>query len=73
MEDAGDRAEPSFDSTFWEERWSEVLEQHGEQLSQRPPSSYLTAAAERLAPGRALDAGCGPAGPVVSRPGGAPR
>jgi SAM-dependent methyltransferase len=35
------------------------LQEHGEQLGQRPPSAYLTALAGDLPPGRALDAGCG--------------
>ena len=50
---------PTFDREFWERRWSEVLEQHGEHLAQRPPSAHLTDHAAELAPGRALDAGCG--------------
>ena len=51
--------EPTFDRDFWERRWSEVLEQHGERLAQRPPSAHLTGVAADLSPGRALDAGCG--------------
>ena len=38
---------------------SEVLRDHAGQIAQRPPSAYLTATAGDLAPGRALDAGCG--------------
>jgi SAM-dependent methyltransferase len=48
-----------FDRDFWDGRWSEVLREHAAQLAQRPPSAYLTAVAGELAPGRALDAGCG--------------
>jgi SAM-dependent methyltransferase len=48
-----------FDREFWDGRWSEVLREHAAQVAQRPPSSYLTATAGDLAPGRALDAGCG--------------
>ena len=55
----GGRPAPRFDRDAWDERWSEVLREHADQLAQRPPSAYLTAAADRLAPGRALDAGCG--------------
>jgi SAM-dependent methyltransferase len=49
----------TFDRSFWEERWSEVLREHGDQVRQRPPNAHLTAAANGLRPGRALDAGCG--------------
>jgi SAM-dependent methyltransferase len=44
---------------FWEERWSEVVRAQGAHVAQRPASQYLTAAAEVLVPGLALDAGCG--------------
>jgi 2-polyprenyl-3-methyl-5-hydroxy-6-metoxy-1,4-benzoquinol methylase len=49
----------SLDRGFWDERWSEVLREHAAQVAQRPPSAYLTATVGSLAPGRALDAGCG--------------
>jgi SAM-dependent methyltransferase len=52
-------ARPAFDREFWEERWSQVLSDHGEQIAQRPPNAHLTGAVEGLRPGRALDAGCG--------------
>jgi SAM-dependent methyltransferase len=52
-------ARPAFDREFWEERWSQVLSEHGEQIAQRPPNTHLTGAVEGLRPGRALDAGCG--------------
>jgi SAM-dependent methyltransferase len=44
---------------FWEERWSQALRQHGDQVSKRPPNSHLVAEVGDLRPGRALDAGCG--------------
>jgi SAM-dependent methyltransferase len=52
-------ARPAFDREFWEGRWSQVLREHGDQVARRPPNTHLTAAVEGLAPGRALDAGCG--------------
>jgi len=54
--------EPSaqgLDRGFWDERWSEVLREHAAPVAQRPPNAYLTAPAGSLAPGHALDAGCG--------------
>ena len=48
-----------FDRDFWDGRWSEVLREHADQVAQRPPNAFLTAIAGGLAPGRALDAGCG--------------
>jgi 2-polyprenyl-3-methyl-5-hydroxy-6-metoxy-1,4-benzoquinol methylase len=47
------------DPGFWEQRWARALREHGDKLTRRPPNAYLTAAAESLPPGRALDAGCG--------------
>lgn len=49
----------SYDRASWQRRWSEALRRHGDRLAQRPPSGHLTAAADDLQPGRALDAGCG--------------
>jgi len=49
----------SFDRAFWDERWSEVLREHAAQVAERPPNAYLTATVRGLAPGAALDAGCG--------------
>lgn len=43
----------------WEGRWAQALEQHGDGLAQRPPNGYLTEVVDGLAPGDALDAGCG--------------
>ena len=48
-----------YDRDFWEERWSQVLGDHGEHVTQRPPNTHLTAEVGDLRPGRALDAGCG--------------
>ena len=48
-----------YDRDFWEERWSQALDQHGDRVAQRPPSAHLTAEVADLPPGRALDAGCG--------------
>jgi SAM-dependent methyltransferase len=50
---------PRFNQEFWDGRWSEVLRDHAAQVAGRPPNAYLTATAGDLAPGRALDAGCG--------------
>jgi SAM-dependent methyltransferase len=50
---------PRFDRSFWEERWSEVLRDHGDLVAQRPPNVHLTAEALHFASGVALDAGCG--------------
>jgi 2-polyprenyl-3-methyl-5-hydroxy-6-metoxy-1,4-benzoquinol methylase len=57
--DGREQAAATFDQTFWDGRWSDVLRDHADMVAKRPPNAYLTAAAERLAPGRALDAGCG--------------
>jgi SAM-dependent methyltransferase len=54
-----DGSGPTFDRAFWDERWSEVLRDHAAQVAQRPPSAYITASADGVEPGRALDAGCG--------------
>jgi SAM-dependent methyltransferase len=54
-----DASAARFDREFWDGRWSEVLRIHAAQVAQRPPNAYLTATAGDLAPGRALDAGCG--------------
>jgi SAM-dependent methyltransferase len=48
-----------FDSDYWEARWSDVLREQHALAAGRAPSAHLTAAAEHLPPGRALDAGCG--------------
>jgi SAM-dependent methyltransferase len=48
-----------FDQSFWDRRWSEVLRDHADVVAERPANAYLTTTASSLAPGRALDAGCG--------------
>src|SRR5690349_8615738 len=47
------------DRGFWEERWAQALQQHGDRIAQRPPSAHLVADLATLEPGAALDAGCG--------------
>jgi SAM-dependent methyltransferase len=44
---------------FWEKRWARALREHGDAVAQMPPNGLLTETAGPLAPGRALDAGCG--------------
>jgi 2-polyprenyl-3-methyl-5-hydroxy-6-metoxy-1,4-benzoquinol methylase len=48
-----------YDRSFWEERWTRALGDHGERVVQRPPNAQLTTEVGELRPGRALDAGCG--------------
>ncbi|GHD05683.1 class I SAM-dependent methyltransferase [Zhihengliuella salsuginis] len=50
-----DAPEPAFDKDFWEEHW-ESPERGG---STAPPNPYVTDETRDLAPGQALDAGCG--------------
>lgn len=47
------------DRDAWEARWERALETHGDGLAQRPANAHVTGALADLAPGRALDAGCG--------------
>lgn len=49
----------AYDRSFWAERWSQALREHGSRVAQRPPNAHLTAEVGDLRPGRALDAGCG--------------
>jgi 2-polyprenyl-3-methyl-5-hydroxy-6-metoxy-1,4-benzoquinol methylase len=51
--------EPTYDRRFWEERWSQVLRAHSDQIARRPPNEWLTAEVPNLQPTFALDAGCG--------------
>jgi len=51
--------EPTFDQRFWEERWSQVLRDHRDQVARRPPNEWLVTELANLSPGFALDAGCG--------------
>jgi len=48
-----------YDRSFWDERWSRALREHGDRVARRPPNAHLAAEAADLRPGRALDAGCG--------------
>ncbi len=59
MDTVGPVPTPTYDRSFWEERWSEVLREHGDRVADRPPNAQLIAEAARLRPGLALDAGCG--------------
>jgi SAM-dependent methyltransferase len=47
------------DRAFWDQRWSQALRDHGDEVSRMPPNAHLTEVAEGLEPGRALDAGSG--------------
>ena len=49
----------AYDRASWEERWSVALRAHGDRLALLPANDHLTEGAAGLAPGRALDAGCG--------------
>ena len=51
--------EHSFDRDFWEKRWEQALDEHGDAIRRRPPNSYLLSVATDLQPGLAVDAGCG--------------
>ncbi len=51
--------QPTYDRNFWEERWSQVLREHADQVAHRPPNAHLIAEVGNLRPGFALDAGCG--------------
>ena len=51
--------QPRFDRQFWEDRWSQVLRDHPDQVALRPPNHWLTTEVQDLQPGFALDAGCG--------------
>lgn len=47
------------DRDAWQQRWEEVLREHGDKVAARPPNDSLVNAARELPLGRALDAGCG--------------
>jgi SAM-dependent methyltransferase len=61
----GEPSAARFDRDFWDGRWSEVLRAHADRVAQRPPNAYLTTVGMSLAPGRALDAGCGNGGEAL--------
>lgn len=48
-----------FDQQHWEELWSQTLRGRPDAVARRAPNAYLLAEVSQLAPGRALDAGCG--------------
>ncbi len=48
-----------FDQDFWQQLWTKTLRDHGDKVASRPTNAYVTAEFATLAPGRALDAGCG--------------
>ncbi len=48
-----------YDRSFWDERWSQALKEHGDRIAHRPANAQLAAELGDLPPGRALDAGCG--------------
>ena len=48
-----------FDQEFWEQLWSKTLREQADKVARRPPNAHLMAELAGLAPGRALDAGCG--------------
>jgi 2-polyprenyl-3-methyl-5-hydroxy-6-metoxy-1,4-benzoquinol methylase len=50
---------PKYDQDFWEQLWAKTLREHADKIARRPPNAQLMAEAAGLAPGRALDAGCG--------------
>jgi SAM-dependent methyltransferase len=49
----------SFDRDAWERRWERALREHPDLVAGRPPNQHLLAETSGLAPGVALDAGCG--------------
>jgi len=51
--------ENKFDRDFWEQLWSKTLREQPDKVARRPPNARLMAEVAQLAPGRALDAGCG--------------
>jgi SAM-dependent methyltransferase len=48
-----------YDRVFWEQLWAKTLRDQPDKVAQRPPNAQLIAEVSDLAPGRALDAGCG--------------
>jgi SAM-dependent methyltransferase len=50
---------PPFDRNSWERRWEQVLREHPDKVSSRPPNEHLLDEIGDLQPGLALDAGCG--------------
>lgn len=48
-----------YDEDFWESLWARTVREHADVLARRPPNAHLLTEVGGLAPGRALDAGCG--------------
>ncbi|MGH3501382.1 MAG: class I SAM-dependent methyltransferase [Nocardioidaceae bacterium] len=48
-----------FDKGYWEERWNQVYRDHADMAHRMGPNPQLVTEAGDLAPGTALDAGCG--------------
>lgn len=49
----------TYDQAFWEALWSKTVREHADKIARHPPNAQLVAELSELAPGRALDAGCG--------------
>jgi SAM-dependent methyltransferase len=49
----------TFDRDSWERRWAQALREHPDKVASRPPNAHLLAEIGDVAPGLALDAGCG--------------
>jgi SAM-dependent methyltransferase len=52
-------SDEKFDKGAWEQRWAQVLREHPDKVASRPPNAHLVTEIGALAPGHALDAGCG--------------
>src|SRR6478609_9768187 len=52
-------SEQKFDRDFWQQLWSKTLREQPDKVASRPPNAHLMTEVAPLAPGRALDAGCG--------------
>lgn len=50
---------PNFGQAYWESLWTTTIEQHAQKIAAHAPNRYLIEEASQLAPGRALDMGCG--------------
>jgi len=52
-------SEAKYDQEFWQQLWTKTLHEHADKVARRPPNAQLIAELGALAPGCALDAGCG--------------
>ncbi len=48
-----------YDRAHWEQLWAKTLREQPDKVARRPPNAHLMSQVSGLAPGRALDAGCG--------------